>query len=167
MHNSSIKISRNNTSGQNKFHYNSIDANSKALAILPWHRTISDIKIDTGVWRSIAVAYAQQEDSMDAEKVILAVREGRSLTGQNLAGLDLSGQNLKNAQLQDANMSDCNLRKADLRGSNLSNVNFFNADLRGAKLRGANLTGSNRMQAKILKWGLKGAYIAGPTAYAD
>ena len=139
----------------------------KALAILPWHRTIRDIETDTGHGAQLLRLMHDKEGRMDAKEVVLAVREGRSLAGQNLSGIDLSGQDLSKAQLKGANLSGSDLRKADLRGADLSNANLYDADMRGARLRNANLAGSNRMLAKILKWGLKGAYITGPTAYVD
>ncbi len=139
----------------------------KLLALLPWDRTIRDVKSIQARTVQFCVGHPYRKVAMNIDEVIQAVREGSSLAGQDLSGLDLSGQDLKNAQLQGANMSNCNLCKTDLRGSNLSNVNLYNADLRGARLRRANLTRANRMLAKIQKWALKGAYIAGPTAYTE
>jgi len=139
----------------------------KALALYPLHRTIRDIETDTGRGLQQAGVRPTRRVYMDAKDVVLAIREGRSLEGQNLSGLDLSGQNLSKAQLKNANLSGSNLSKSDLRGADLSGANLFNADLRNARLRGANLTSSNRIEAKINKWGLKGAYITGPTAYQD
>jgi len=49
----------------------------------------------------------------------------------------------------------------------MSKANLFNADLTGAKLRRANLTGSIRMGCTVKRSALKGAYIAGKTAYIE
>jgi uncharacterized protein YjbI with pentapeptide repeats len=121
-------------------------------------------------------------NSMNREAIVDAIRNGQTLpdknlagidlsnldlSGANLAGCDLSGANLRNANLHRADLSDCRLCKADLRGADLSRANLSGADLIGARLRRANLTSSIRIRTKVRKWAMKGAYIAGPTAYTD
>jgi len=105
--------------------------------------------------------------TMTVDEVVRAVREGRDLSGENLSGLDFSGQDLRGAKFSGADLSECNFRNADLRGADLSEANLYKADFRGAKLRRANLARANRTLARFRKWALKGAYIAGPTAYVD
>jgi len=78
---------------------------------------------------------------MTVSEVIAAVKAGQSLEKADLSGLDLSGQDLRKAKLSFANLKECNLQGADLRDA---------ADRTGAKIR---------------KWALKKAFIAGPTAY--
>jgi len=59
------------------------------------------------------------------------------------------------------------MQKSDFRGADMSLASLYNSDLSGARLRRANLTQANRTLAKITKWAMKGAYIAGPTAYTE
>jgi uncharacterized protein YjbI with pentapeptide repeats len=125
---------------------------------------------------------SEGSDSMNKEAIVDAVRKGQpmpqknlagidlsnlDLSGANFSGCDLSGANLRNAKLHRANLSDCKLGKADLRGADLTQANLSGANLIGARLRRANLTRSIRIRTKIRKWAMKGAYIAGPTAYTD
>lgn len=120
--------------------------------------------------------------NMNSDSIVAAIRKGEELTGKDLAGanlsnLDLTGANLvgcnlsgadlRHTKLIRANLSKCKLCKADLRGADLSQANLSEADLTGARLRRANLTRSIRIRTKVEKWAMKGAYIAGPTAYTD
>ena len=96
----------------------------------------------------------------------LAERE--RLGARTLAQIFLdAGAKLGEAKRHRAELSRCKLCKADLRGADLSQANLSEADLTGARLRRANLTRSIRIRTKVNKWAMKGAYIAGPTAYTD
>ena len=87
--------------------------------------------------------------AMTREKILAAVREGRSLSGANLAGAnlagaslrwaDLTGASLRRADLSEADLPWANLRWADLTGANLSEADLTGADLTGANLRWADL----------------------------
>ena len=69
--------------------------------------------------------------AMTREKILAAVREGRSLYGADLRGAILSG----------ADLAGADLRRADLRRADLFGADLYGANLRWASLRWANLSG--------------------------
>ena len=88
------------------------------------------------------------------EAVLLAIKDGKSLSGANLVRANLVranlyGANLYGANLEDANLYGANLVRANLYGANLYGANLVRANLYGANLEDANLYGANLEDAAI------------------
>ena len=98
--------------------------------------------------------------AMTREKILAAVREGRSLSGADLFGANLFGADLSGAVLSGADLS-----RADLFGANLRGANLRRADLSGADLFGADLSRADLSRANLFGANLRGADLRGADLY--
>ena len=104
--------------------------------------------------------------AMTREKILAAVREGRSLSGADLRRADLAGADLRRAvlfgaDLRRADLAGADLAGADLFGADLAGANLYEADLFGADLFGADLAGADLFGANLRGANLRGADLIG------
>jgi hypothetical protein len=100
-------------------------------------------------WTDAVIFTHEGEDVTMRDVVLVAVRQGVSLSDADLSGAYLSGAYLSDADLSDADLSDADLSGASLRGADLSDANLSDADLSDADLSGASLRGADLSDANL------------------